>query len=222
MSSRISWLVVGLSLSLLAMSALRVVTTQPGELAPLAGFVTPGYILVVIVFTVALVRAGLPLNRLGFGARLNSRHILLAIVAIGILRVSAATLEPIWEVLFSGSRNLDRFSDVQGSAGSLAALLAASWTIAAFGEEITFRIVLMRAISCALGDLRAAKWFALVLQALVFGLIHAYQGPTGIVSSATSGLVFGVVTLIGRWSIWPAAIAHGVNNTIGILSLYRG
>ena len=56
----------------------------------------------------------------------------------------------------------------------------------------------------------------------MFGLIHAYQGPTGIVSSATSGLVFGAITLVGRWSIWPAAIAHGVNNTIGILSLYRG
>jgi membrane protease YdiL (CAAX protease family) len=39
------------------------------------------------------------------------------------------------------------------------------------------------------------------------------------VSSATNGLVFGLVTLASGWSIWPAAIAHGVNNTIGILSL---
>jgi membrane protease YdiL (CAAX protease family) len=40
--------------------------------------------------------------------------------------------------------------------------------------------------------------------------------------SASSGLVFGVVTLAGRWSIWPAALAHGINNTIGILELSRG
>jgi membrane protease YdiL (CAAX protease family) len=108
------------------------------------------------------------------------------------------------------------------SAGSLAALLAASWTIAAFGEEIAYRIVLMRGISFALGDSRMARSLALLLQALMFGLIHAYQGSTGIASSTTHGLVFGAVTLVARWSIWPAAIAHGVNNTFGILELYRG
>jgi len=219
---RITLLVMGLSLGLLTMGALRAATAQPGVLTPLATFVTPGYMAVVAVFTVALVRAGLPLHQVGFGARLGSRHILLAIVAIAILRVTALTLEPIWEALLSGPRNLGRFSDVEGSAGSLVALLAMSWTIAAFGEEVAYRIVLMRGISFALGDSETAKWLALVLQALMFGLIHAYQGPTAIVSSATSGLVFGVVTLVGRWSIWPAAIAHGVNNSFGILSLYRG
>ena len=56
----------------------------------------------------------------------------------------------------------------------------------------------------------------------MFGLIHAYQGPTGIVGSAFSGLVFGTVVIISRWSIWPAALAHGTNNTIGIISLYLG
>ncbi len=222
MRGRITRLVVGLSLSLLTMGTLRLATGHAGPLAPLAGFVTPLYIVVVAAFTVALIRAGLPLNRVGFGDRLGPRHILLAIVAIAILRLSAVALEPIWEALLSGPRNLDRFSNVEGSAGSLTPLLAASWTVAAFGEEIAYRIVLMRGISCALGDSGTAKGLALVLQALMFGFIHAYQGPTGIVSSATSGLVFGVVTLVGRWSIWPAAIAHGVNNTIGILSLYRG
>jgi hypothetical protein len=222
MRRRIALLVVGLSLSLLAMGALRVATMHPGALAPLAGFVTPAYIVVVVAFTVALLRSGLPLHQVGFGVPLGWRHILLAIVGVAILRVAALTLQPIWETLLGGSRNLDRFSDVEGSLGSLAALLAASWTIAAFGEEIAYRIVLMRGISFALGDSETAQGIALVVQALMFGLIHAYQGPTGIASSATNGLIFGAITLVGRWSIWPAAIAHGVNNTIGILSLYRG
>jgi len=222
MRRRITGLVVALSLSLLAMGTLRLATTHAGVLGPLAGLVTPLYIVVVAAFTVALIRAGLPLNKVGFGDRPGPRHILLALGAIAILRVAAVTLEPIWEALLGGPRHLDRFSNVEGSVGSLAALLAVSWTVAAFGEEIAYRIVLMRGLSFALGDSGTARLLALVLQALMFGFIHAYQGPTGIVSSATSGLVFGVVTLVGRWSIWPAAIAHGVNNTIGILSLYRG
>lgn len=222
MKLRISWLVIGLSISLLALGALRAVTTQSSSLESLGSLVTVGYITVVVGFTIALLRSGLPLNRLGFGMRLSLRHLGLALLAVVILRVMAVTIDPIWEALFSGPRDLDRFSDVEGSVGSLAALLVASWTIAAFGEELTYRIVLMRGISFVLGDTKTAMCIALVLQSVLFGLIHAYQGPTGIVSSGTHGLVFGAITLAARWSIWPAALAHGINNTIGILSLYQG
>jgi membrane protease YdiL (CAAX protease family) len=78
----------------------------------------------------------------------------------------------------------------------------------------------MRGISYALGDDRKALLIALVVQAIVFGLIHAYQGPAGIASSAISGLVFGGLTLAARGSIWPAVLAHGLNNTIGIMEVY--
>lgn len=80
-------------------------------------------------------------------------------------------------------------------------LLAATWTIAAFGEELTCRIVLMRGTSSALRDTRTAMAATLIVQALLFGIIHAYQGPTGIVSSAINGLIFGAVTLAGRWPL---------------------
>lgn len=95
-------------------------------------------------------------------------------------------------------------------------------TLAAFGEEFTYRIVLMRGLSFALGESRGAVISALVLQAMIFGLAHAYQGAAGILGSALNGLVFGTVTLAARRSIWPAALAHGINNTIGILALYLG
>jgi membrane protease YdiL (CAAX protease family) len=130
-------------------------------------------------------------------------------------------LNPVIEELLGGTRNLERFSDVKGSAASLAALLALSWTFAAFGEELTYRIVLMRAISFVLGDSRSGHIVALLLQAVMFGLVHAYQGSAGIVGSTVSGLIFGAVTIAGRRSIWPAALAHGVNNTFGILELYN-
>jgi membrane protease YdiL (CAAX protease family) len=56
---------------------------------------------------------------------------------------------------------------------------------------------------------------------LIFGMVHAYQGPVGIISATVSGLVFGALIMSCRGSIWPAAIAHGGNNTIGILLLYQ-
>ena len=222
MKKNVVWMVVGLSLGLLFMGALRISTDHQNILTPLAGYATPGYVLITVLFTILLVRAGLPLNRFGFGIRPDLRQIMLAIAAIAILRVFAVAVNPLIEDLFGGARNLERFSYVEGSVASLVALLITNWTLAAFGEEFAYRIVLMRGISFVLGDSRRGQISALVLQAVMFGLIHAYQGPTGIAGSMFSGLVFGAVTIAARWSIWPAALAHGVNNTIGIIALYHG
>jgi membrane protease YdiL (CAAX protease family) len=222
MRRKVVWLVVGLGLGLLFMGTLRLASVHPSMLTPLAGYATPGYVLTTVVFTILLVRAGLPLNQFGFGVRPDIRQIMLAIAAIAILRVFAVALNPLIEEFLGGARNLERFSDVEGSAASLVTLLITNWTLAAFGEEFVYRIVLMRGISFILGDSRTGQIYALVLQAVMFGLIHAYQGPTGIAGSTISGLVFGAVTIASRWSIWPAAIAHGTNNTIGIIALYLG
>ena len=219
---KVVWLVVGLSLGLLFMGALRISAVHPNVLTPLAGYATLGYVLITVIFTIWLVRAGLPLNRFGFGIRPDLRQIMLAIAAIAILQVFDATLNPLIEELFGGPRNLERFSDVKGSVASLVALLITNWTLAAFGEEFVYRIVLMRGLSFIFGDSRTGQISAIVLQAVMFGLIHAYQGPTGIAGSTFSGLVFGAVTIAARWSIWPAALAHGINNTIGIIALFHG
>ena len=219
---KIVWLVIGLSIGLLFMGVLRKSALHTNMFTPLSGFATPGYILISVFFTIWLVRAGLPLNKFGFRKKLDLRHISLAIIAIVILRVFAYTVNPIIEELFSGPRNLERFSDVEGSAMSFVVLLITNWTLAAFGEEFAYRILLMRGLSYIFGDSKTAKVSALLLQSVMFGLIHSYQGTTGIIGSVFSGLVFGTITLIGRWSIWPAALAHGTNNTIGIIAIYLG
>jgi len=219
---RIVWSVVGLSLGLLFMGLLRFAAVHPGVLTPLTEYATPGYVLITVVFTILLVRAGLPLNKFGFGVSLDLRQFMLAIAAIAVLRVFAVAVDPLIEELLGVARNLERFSDVKGSPATLVTLLITNWSLAAFGEEFAYRIVLMRALSFALGDSRKGQIIALVLQAVMFGLVHAYQDSTGMAGSTISGLIFGAVVIFGRWSIWPAALAHGINNTIGIMELYQG
>ena len=168
-----------------------------------------------------LIRSGVPIRRLGFTLPVRPWTVVaLAVVGVAVLQLSGVLLGPVFEHVFGSGRDLTRFGDVAGSPGALVQLLALNWTVAAFGEELAFRIVLMRGIAYALGDGRRALAIALVVQAVVFGLIHSYQGPAGVAGSAISGLVFGGLTLAARWSIWPAAIAHGLNNTIGILAVY--
>ncbi len=188
---------------------------------PLAGNATTVYIVVTVLAAVLLSRAGLPMKRLGFGLGFQpARHLVLAAVGVGLIQLFGLLLDPLAESVFGETRDLSRFSDVAGSLSALLGLLALSWTVSAFGEELAFRIVLMRGIAYALGDSRTAYSIALVAQAIVFGLVHAYQGPAGVVGAGLNGLIFGGLTLAARGSIWPAAIAHGSSNTIGILSLY--
>jgi membrane protease YdiL (CAAX protease family) len=195
----------------------------PAMLASLAGLATPLYILLTIAAALGLARCGAPLRRFGFGPPFRPGfHVALAVGAIIVLRLAAIGLEPLLEAVFGAGRDLERFGDLEGSKAAMVRLLAFSWTFAAFGEEIAFRIVLMGGLAHGLGGSRGARVAALLLQAIVFGLVHLYQGPAGVAGATVNGLFFGAVVLVARGSIWPAALAHGGSNTLSILELYAG
>ncbi len=220
-----SWKVAGIvtvfGAGLLMVGALRFYDIRSDDPPALAAYATLIYIGLTVFAAISLTRTGVPIRRLGFVMTVRPWIVIaLALLGVAILQLSGSLLTPVWELIFGSGRDLTRFSDVAGSPAALAQLLTLNWTVAAFGEELAFRIVLMRGIAHALGDDRKAFAIALVLQAIVFGLIHSYQGPTGIAGSAINGLVYGGLTLAARGSIWPAAIAHGLNNTIGIMEVY--
>lgn len=208
---------------MLVVAFLRLEAVRSPDAGGLSGLATPLYVTVTVIFAVLLTRAGLPMGRLGFGVSIRpSRLLMLAVLAIAVRQIIALTIDPLLEEAIGTNRDLGRFADIAGSPEALVRLLLLSWTIAAFGEELAFRIVMMRGLAASFGDSRAAFIVALILQAIIFGLVHLYQGPAGVAGAFVSGLVFGAVTLLARGSIWPAALAHGGNNTIGILALYHG
>ncbi len=208
-------------IAMLFVGLLRLAGTQDSVLTPLAGVATPLYVAVTIAAIVLFSRTGLDFNRLGFGLGFRRSHLALAAAGLAALQLSAVTLGPLLEDAIGQGRDLSRFADVEGSLRTLLLTLALSWTFAAFGEELAFRIVMLRGLAIALGQNRAAWIVAVLAQAMVFGLVHIYQGPAGAVSATISGLIFGIVTVAARGSIWPAALAHGTNNTIGLIAIYN-
>ena len=209
------------AVGLLTVGTLRFLDLRSEDPPALAAYATLIYIGLSVLAAILLIRTGVPIRRLGFTLAVRPWHVIaLALLGVAVIQLSSWSLTPVWEFLFGAGRDLTRFADVTGSPGALVQLLVLNWTVAAFGEELAFRILLMRGIAYALGDGRKAFAIALVLQAIVFGFIHAYQGPAGIAGSTISGLVYGGLTLAARGSIWPAAIAHGLNNTIGIMAVY--
>lgn len=201
---------------------LRLSEYSPSLLSPFAGYATLLYIAATIGFALLIAKTGVDFNRFGFAQRVRLAHVGLAVVGVIALQLSGMVISPVLETLLGEGRDLQRFSGIEGSLGTLLSLVLLSWTVAAFGEEIAFRNVMMRSLQSLFGGGRGAVAAALVIQALVFGFIHIYQGPAGVIGSTISGLVFGGLVIAGRGAIWPAALAHGANNTIGLSILYNG
>ena len=219
------WTVAGIvalfCAGLLLSSVLRYLNLHSDDPPQVSDYATLIYVGVTVFAAVLLSRIGVPMKRLGFGGRFRPvKYLVMAAIGVGIIQLLGVVLDPLLERAAGETRDLTRFSDVAGSPAALVKLLVLSWTLAAFGEELAFRIVLMRGIAFSLGDSRTAFGIALIVQAILFGLIHAYQGPTGVIGAGINGLVYGGLTLAARGSIWPAAIAHGSSNTIGIVGLY--
>ncbi|MCB9854003.1 MAG: CPBP family intramembrane metalloprotease [Phycisphaerales bacterium] len=83
-----------------------------------------------------------------------------------------------------------------------------------FHEELLFRGLLLTRFN-AIARNRAA---GVVICAALFGLVHAYQGPVGILQTAAIGLVLGTITTLSK-SLWPAIIGHAAFNSIQLAML---
>ena len=83
-------------------------------------------------------------------------------------------------------------------------LFAAVSLSAGVGEEVVFRSYLIAAL--VLGHC-LPLWTAVLLAAVFFAAIHAYQGGLGMVRTAVLGVTLSL-PLVVVGSIWPAMIAH--------------
>jgi membrane protease YdiL (CAAX protease family) len=106
-------------------------------------------------------------------------------------------------------RELSRFAGLQGNFVLTLIMVIYVFIGAGFYEEFMFRGFLMQGFAMFFGGTRAAWGVALIVQAALFGAVHAYQNPLGMLITGTLGALLGVVVLWSR-SLWIAIIAHGV------------
>ncbi|HEX9887242.1 MAG TPA: type II CAAX endopeptidase family protein [Longimicrobiales bacterium] len=85
---------------------------------------------------------------------------------------------------------------------------------AGLGEEITFRGYAIPTLAPFVGG----EWPAAVLTCLSFGVLHAYQGPVGMVRTFFLGFLLAASFLI-LGTLWPAIIAHILVDLVGGLWL---
>jgi membrane protease YdiL (CAAX protease family) len=144
------------------------------------------------------------------------------LVGIGYQVVDIIVIAPLLQRITGEEVDLSLFSILQGDVLLLVVFMAASWTEAAFIEELFFRGYLFNRISGLVGKERVGIIVALIGSALVFGAAHAYQGITGVVDTFLGGLVLGLLYLHARRNLWLPILTHGIIDTVGFLLIYFG
>ncbi len=147
-------------------------------------------------------------------------------IGIGTAVVLQATatlaLLPLLQWLGADPPDISRFDEVRGDLGFFFTYVVVSWTTAGFGEELVWRGFLMGRVARLLGGGRSGWVAALIVTSALFGLGHAYQGPTGVVLTAFAALVFGLVYLAAGRNLWTVIIAHGTTDTLAFVAIYAG
>lgn len=95
------------------------------------------------------------------------------------------------------------------------------WTTAAFLQELVFRAFLIEALDYILGRNAGSIWVALIVSSLIFGLIHGWQGLSGMLATACIGFTFGVAYILNGKRIWPLIMVHGIADTLSLVSIYN-
>jgi membrane protease YdiL (CAAX protease family) len=133
--------------------------------------------------------------------------------------VQLGLVMPALNHLTGRTQDLSEMADVEGSVGLLLVFLLLSWTIAAFGEELVYRGYLPTRLTDVLGSGTAGVVTAVVGSSVLFGLAHTEQGLVGVVVTFLDALFLSALRLHYR-TVWASILAHGFNNTIGLVALF--
>jgi len=141
------------------------------------------------------------------------------VLTIGWSLVQLGLTMPILNHLTGQRQNLAQFEGLQGNLTMLLLLLGLSWTLAALGEETVYRGYIPTRISEVLGPRRAGLLLAVGISSALFALAHTEQGVIGVGLTFLDAVFFSVLKLRFR-TLWAAVLAHGFNNTIGMVTFY--
>ena len=102
-------------------------------------------------------------------------------------------------------------------------LIPVTWGTAAFGEEMLFRGFFLDTLQRLFGSSGPiGTTIAVIAQAVIFGLLHLYQGAAGASAAGVLGLALGFVWWFSGRNLWAGIVVHGILDSFSITGLYLG
>jgi membrane protease YdiL (CAAX protease family) len=139
-----------------------------------------------------------------------------------ILFISEFLLTPWVEYWTNTPHDYSSFEFLRGNLKNLLFYLVFVWVIAGFGEEFFYRGYFMRRIAIIFGDNKFSWILGLLLSSVAFGIVHRYQGISGMVTTGSIGLMIGFIYYKNRNNLVLCILIHGIMDTIGLILIYLG
>lgn len=156
---------------------------------------------------------------------LRPRGVLRAIGLSGLVLVFALAGFVVGAVIMGppdapASADMGSYDYLRGNLAMLLLALPAVYFVSSFGEEVLYRGFLMNRITEFTGTGRGGWTVAVLVSALVFGVIHFAWGVVGMVQTGFMGLALAIAFLkVGR-NLWILVLAHAYLDTVLLLQLY--
>ena len=145
-------------------------------------------------------------------------------LAVACLVASPLVVAVVDHLVALPPQDLSRFAALKGDTlRYLIMLVPVAWGAAAFGEELLYRgFLLRRAMALFGGETAVARATAALAQAALFGAMHAYLGPRGMLNAGVVGVLSAAAYFANGRNLWALFLAHGLIDTLGITLLYLG
>ena len=184
-------------------------------------FGAPGYLIGLAVSLITLWAVKWNWSWFGLG---NAKWMGSIVPAIGftmiIILVNDVLIEPLTEILTNEKVDLSNFDGMRGNLPNLLFMLAIMWVMAAFGEEFFYRGYIMKRLAILFGNKNFSWILGAVISSLLFGLTHAYQGVSGMITTGIVGLILALAFYRNRSNLVVGILTHGIYDTYGILLIY--
>lgn len=181
-------------------------------------------VLCVLVATLLLRARGRRWSDMGLARPASwGKALLGAAATFAAVLAAALILRGVAESLGLGQPRLNALFAVRESRLTLFVFLfPISWGTAAFGEEMLARGFVLHRLAGALGASRSAWLLGILVQAILFGLAHSWQGVMGVLYVTVLGAVMGLACYRARGNLWAVILAHGTLDFVTILLIAQG
>ena len=112
------------------------------------------------------------------------------------------------------------FDALRGNVPALIFGLMVVWTLAAFGEELIFRGYLMNTLARLFRQEKTGWVIACIINSILFGIGHTYQGISGVILLAIVGLLYALFYLGSGRNLWVPILMHGLYDTSAFLVIF--
>jgi membrane protease YdiL (CAAX protease family) len=140
----------------------------------------------------------------------------------GLQLLSLWLVHPLFDELIKEPEMLPQFHPLHGNILEISFWLFIGGPIVAIGEEMVYRGYLLNRFADLAGHSRGGWAAGLIGSSLLFGLGHAFEGPTGIFEAFLMGCLLGSLYFAARRNLWLPIIAHGSYNAVQFMLVFLG